>query len=73
MHRFSDRLRRHGCQRTIFGAASLAYATISVRASFRRTDGACEGAVAIPFDHAFLLPEGQRLPVASRGEVFTVK
>jgi predicted metal-dependent peptidase len=37
------------------------------------TDGYCENSLEIPFDHAFLLPEGNRLPFMARGEVFVVK
>ncbi|MFM8330362.1 MAG: hypothetical protein ACKN9T_01600 [Candidatus Methylumidiphilus sp.] len=37
------------------------------------TDGYCEDHIDIPFDHAFLLPEGRPLPFAPRGEVFAVK
>ena len=37
------------------------------------TDGECEDSMEIAFDHAFLLPEGRRLPFVPRGEVFAVK
>jgi predicted metal-dependent peptidase len=37
------------------------------------TDGLCEDRLDIPFDHAFLLPEGRRLPFAASGEVFGIK
>lgn len=37
------------------------------------TDGYCEDGLDIPFDHAFLLPEGKRLPFMPKGEVFGVK
>jgi len=37
------------------------------------TDGYCEDSLDIPFDHAFLLPEGRRLPFTPRGDVFWVK
>jgi len=37
------------------------------------TDGYCEDSLEIPFEHAFLLPEGGRLPFPARGEVFGVK
>jgi hypothetical protein len=36
-------------------------------------DGDCEDSVEIAFDHAFLLPEGRRLPFAPSGELFAVK
>ncbi|MGR8934583.1 MAG: vWA domain-containing protein [Gammaproteobacteria bacterium] len=36
------------------------------------TDGYCEERLDIPFEHAFLLPAGRRLPFAARGEVFWV-
>lgn len=36
------------------------------------TDGYCESRLDIPFEHAFLLPEGKRLPFAAKGEVFWV-
>ena len=37
------------------------------------TDGYCEERLDIPFDHAFLLPEGRRLPFMPRGKVFEVR
>jgi len=37
------------------------------------TDGDCEDAVDIAFDHAFLLPESRRLPFTPKGEVFAVR
>ncbi len=37
------------------------------------TDGYCEDHLQIDFEHAFLLPEGNRLPFAPRGEVFWVR
>jgi predicted metal-dependent peptidase len=37
------------------------------------TDGYCEDALDIRFEHAFLLPEGKRLPFAARGEVFLIR
>ncbi|CAK0768073.1 hypothetical protein CCP4SC76_40001 [Gammaproteobacteria bacterium] len=37
------------------------------------TDGYCEDRMDIPFDHAFLVPDGHRLPFVPRGEVFGVK
>jgi predicted metal-dependent peptidase len=36
------------------------------------TDGDCEDRLEIPFEHAFLLPEGRRLPFMTRSEVFRV-
>jgi predicted metal-dependent peptidase len=36
------------------------------------TDGACEDKLAIPMDHAYLLPQGRRLPFSPRAEVFYV-
>lgn len=37
------------------------------------TDGYCEDHLRIDFEHAFLLPEGNRLPFTPRGEVFWVR
>ncbi len=37
------------------------------------TDGYCEPQLSIDFEHAFLMPEGRRLPFAPRGEVFWVR
>lgn len=37
------------------------------------TDGYCEDHLQIDFEHAFLLPEGNRLPFSPRGEVFWVR
>ena len=37
------------------------------------TDGYCEDVLNIDFEHAFLVPEGNRLPFAPRGEVFWVR
>ncbi|MGZ8244236.1 vWA domain-containing protein [Methylomagnum sp.] len=34
------------------------------------TDGYCEESLEVPFEHAFLLPAGKRLPFVARGEVF---
>ena len=36
------------------------------------TDGWCESKLDIPLEHAFLLPEGRRLPFAPRGKVFWI-
>lgn len=36
------------------------------------TDGYCEDAIATPMDHAFLLPQGRRLPFHTRSEIFFV-
>jgi predicted metal-dependent peptidase len=36
------------------------------------TDGWCEERLEIPFDHAFLLPEGRRLPFVPVGTVFAI-
>ncbi len=36
------------------------------------TDGFCEDKLATPMDHAYLLPEGRRLPFRPVGEVFAV-
>ncbi len=37
------------------------------------TDGYCEEQLSIDFEHAFLVPEGKRLPFTPRGEVFWVR
>ena len=37
------------------------------------TDGYCEDQLSVPMDHAFLLPEGRRLPFRAQGETFFVK
>jgi predicted metal-dependent peptidase len=37
------------------------------------TDGYCEDQLSTAMDHAYLLPEGRRLPFRARGEVFMVK
>lgn len=37
------------------------------------TDGYCEEQLSIAFEHAFLVPEGHRLPFTPRGEVFWVR
>ena len=37
------------------------------------TDGYCEDQLQIDFEHAFLVPEGNRLPFTPRGEVFWVR
>lgn len=37
------------------------------------TDGYCEDRISTALDHAFLLPEGRRLPFRTRGEIFFVK
>lgn len=37
------------------------------------TDGYCEDHLQIDFEHAFLMPEGNRLPFTPRGEVFWVR
>lgn len=37
------------------------------------TDGYCEDHLQIDFEHAFLLPEGNRFPFSPRGEVFWVR
>lgn len=37
------------------------------------TDGYCEDQLQIDFEHAFLVPEGHRLPFTPRGEVFWVR
>jgi len=37
------------------------------------TDGYCEDHLQIDFEHAFLMPEGHRLPFTPRGEVFWVR
>ncbi|ASF45775.1 vWA domain-containing protein [Methylovulum psychrotolerans] len=37
------------------------------------TDGGCENHLDISFSHAYLLPEGKRLPFTARGDVFSVK
>jgi hypothetical protein len=37
------------------------------------TDGYCESQITIAMDHAFLLPDGRRLPFRARGEIFSVK
>ncbi len=36
------------------------------------TDGWCEDKLTIPMEHAFLLPEGHRLPFTPRGETFAI-
>jgi predicted metal-dependent peptidase len=36
------------------------------------TDGACEDKLATAMDHAYLLPQGRRLPFRAQGEVFYV-
>ncbi|KEY58937.1 hypothetical protein [Serratia sp. DD3] len=37
------------------------------------TDGGCEQYIDIQMEHAWLLPEGHRLPFIPRGEVFTLR
>ena len=37
------------------------------------TDGYCESKLNTAMDHAYLLPEGRRLPFRPVGEVFSVK
>lgn len=37
------------------------------------TDGFCENQVNVPMEHAWLLPEGRRLPFVPRGEQFRVE
>ena len=37
------------------------------------TDGYCEDQLQLDFEHAFLVPEGHRLPFTPRGEVFWVR
>jgi len=37
------------------------------------TDGGCEEYINIPMEHAWLLPEGHRLPFVPRGEIFTLR
>jgi predicted metal-dependent peptidase len=37
------------------------------------TDGYCENQINTSMDHAYLLPEGRRLPFLARAEVFLVK
>ncbi|MBK7051934.1 MAG: peptidase [Rhodoferax sp.] len=37
------------------------------------TDGYCENQINTSMDHAYLLPQGRRLPFLARGEVFLVK
>ncbi|MES3020759.1 MAG: VWA-like domain-containing protein [Pseudomonadota bacterium] len=37
------------------------------------TDGYCESKLSTSMDHAYLLPEGRRLPFPARGEVFSLK
>ncbi|MBK5968360.1 MULTISPECIES: vWA domain-containing protein [Thiorhodovibrio] len=37
------------------------------------TDGFCEARLDIPFEHAFLLPEGRRLPFTPRAPIFEIR
>jgi predicted metal-dependent peptidase len=37
------------------------------------TDGYCEEHLDIPFEHAFLVPEGRRLPFVPRRDVFWIR
>jgi predicted metal-dependent peptidase len=37
------------------------------------TDGLCEERLDVPFDHAYLLPEGCRLPFVPTGRVFEIR
>lgn len=77
--RLLERFRVHGRGGTVLQPGLDCLRELAARGMFPRagpllviTDGECEDKLATAMDHAFLLPQGRRLPFRAQGEVFHV-
>jgi len=77
--RLLERYRVHGRGGTVLQPGLDCLRDLAGRGEFPRagpllviTDGGCEDKLATAMDHAFLLPQGRRLPFRAQGEVFYV-
>jgi predicted metal-dependent peptidase len=76
--RLLERYRVHGRGGTVLQPGLDCLRELAGRGEFPRagpllviTDGECEDKLATAMDHAFLLPQGRRLPFRAQGEVFS--
>lgn len=77
--RLQERYRVHGRGGTVLQPGLDCLRELAARGEFPRagpllviTDGDCEDKLATAMDHAFLLPQGRRLPFRAQGELFHV-
>lgn len=77
--RLLQRNRVHGRGGTVLQPGLDCLRALAARGDFPRagpllviTDGECEDKLATAMDHAYLLPQGRRLPFRAQGEIFHV-
>lgn len=77
--RLLQRYRVHGRGGTVLQPGLDCLRELAARGDFPRagpllviTDGECESKLATAMDHAYLLPQGRRLPFRAQGEIFHI-